>query len=151
MDVLGKLFGKRDTSNAEKATVAAMHDALRFYRSGAYSEALDVADRLIEAGPNIPISWRFRGECLFSLGRYAESVVAFDKAAAIGGPGTEEVLLSAALALHNGGEPEKAKARLRQVLAKTSISAELRVRVEDALSKIESADDLERKVRANLV
>jgi hypothetical protein len=60
---------------------------------------------------SIALSWRFRGECLFSLKRHADAVVAFDRASAIGGRGAEDVFLWAALALHNGGRQDEAKAR----------------------------------------
>ena len=45
-----------------------------------------------------------------SLGRHADAVTAFDKAAAVGGKGTEDVFLWAALALNNGGQPRRPSA-----------------------------------------
>jgi len=63
-------------------------------------------------------------------------VASFDKAAALGGRGTEDLFLWSALALHNGGKPDEAKALLRQKLT-AGLSPELRARTEEALRKLE--------------
>jgi len=132
-----KLFGRNDAPSSEAEAVGDMNEALRLYRKGAFSEALRIADRLIAAGPGIALSWRFRGECLFSLKRYADAVAAFDKAGAIGGRGADDVFLWAALALHNAGRQDEARARLRQALSGSGLSPELRARTEDALKSLE--------------
>jgi tetratricopeptide (TPR) repeat protein len=139
MSVFDRLFGKGGASTSEAAAIADMNEAVSLYRKGGYREALEIADRLIKAGPEIPLSWRFRGECLFALGRYSDAVAAFDKASAIGGRGTEDVFLWTALALHNGGDPANAKARLKAALAGGGLTPELRARTEQALRQLESA------------
>jgi tetratricopeptide (TPR) repeat protein len=94
---------------------------------------------LVAGGPEIALSWRFRGECLFSLQRYDEACVSFDKAANLGGPGTDDVFLWSSLALHNGGRREEAKTRLRDALASTRLTRELRTRTQTALTQLEQA------------
>jgi tetratricopeptide (TPR) repeat protein len=127
------LFGER---SPEDKALGDMHEALRLYGKGAFREALQLADRLIASAPSIALSWRFRGECLFSLQRYSDAVASFDKAAALGGRGTEDLFLWSALALHNGGKPDEAKALLRQKLT-AGLGPELRARTEEALRKLE--------------
>ena len=127
------------TSDPAQAAVAEMNDAVRLYRRGAFREALSIADRLIAGSPGIALSWRFRGECLFSLQRYQEAVASFDKAGELGGPGTDDVFLWSSLALHNGGRRDEAKARLRDALASTALRAELRAKTEAALQTLEQS------------
>jgi len=131
--LLRRLFGER---SPEDKALGDMEEALRLYGKGAFREALQRADRLIASAPSIALSWRFRGECLFSLQRYSDAVASFDKAAALGGRGTEDLFLWSALALHNGGKPDEAKALLRQKLT-AGLSPELRARTEEALRKLE--------------
>jgi tetratricopeptide (TPR) repeat protein len=126
------LFGER---SPEDKALGDMDEALRLYRKGAFREALQLADRLIASAPSIALSWRFRGECLFSLQRYSDAVASFDKAAALGARGTEDLFLWSALALHNAGKPDEAKALLRQKLT-AGLRPELRARTEEALQKL---------------
>ena len=136
MGLFQRVFGSGAPGRASEA-VADMNDALRLYRQGSYRDALAIGDHLIASGPNIALSWRFRGECLFSLHRYDEAVASFEKAGELGGPGTDDVFLWSSLALHNGGKPEQAKARLRDALASNQLSSELRVRTQTALQQLE--------------
>jgi tetratricopeptide (TPR) repeat protein len=137
MGLLKKLFGGGEPHGDADAAVADMNEALWLYRKGQFQEALRIGDRLIEADPGIGLSWRFRGECLFSLARYADAVEAFEKAAAVGGKGTDDVFLWSALALHNAGQQAEAKARVQRALA-TKLSPELRGRAEEALRKLDT-------------
>jgi tetratricopeptide (TPR) repeat protein len=82
--------------------------ATEFFRRGDFAEALRRADVILEAGPLIALSWRFKGECLFQLGQFDDAEVCFGRADEIGGPGTEEVLFWAALCMHNVGRSEEA-------------------------------------------
>ena len=138
MGLLKKMFGGGDGPGDADRGVADIRQALDLYRKGRFREALAMADTLIAAGPSVALSWRFRGECLFSLGRHLEAVEAFDKAAAIGGKGTEDIFLWAALALHNGGQAAEAKERLQRAL-RTDLSPELRGRTQEALAKLGGA------------
>ena len=138
MGLFQRIFGAGAADPAQ-AAAAEMNQAIRLYRQGSFQEALSIADRLIASGPGIALSWRFRGECLFSLQRYEEAVASFDKASTLGGPGTDDAFLWAALALHNGGKRDDAKARLRDVLASTALSPELRARTESALKTLEGS------------
>jgi tetratricopeptide (TPR) repeat protein len=132
-----RVFGAGKEKDPAQAALREMDRALGLYRAKRFQEALAIADSLIAVGPSVPLSWRFRGECLFSLQRYAEAVAAFDKAAALGGKGTEDLFLWSALALHNGGQPEEAMQRLRSVLANPRLSPELRARTEEAIKQLQ--------------
>jgi tetratricopeptide (TPR) repeat protein len=110
--------------------------AAQFFRRGDYQEALRRADAIVKAGPHVGLSWRFRGECLFSLGRYREAVESFDKAMSLGGRGTEEIFLWKALSLYNGGQPEQAKQVIRDFLASGVRSRELVEKAKNALAKL---------------
>jgi tetratricopeptide (TPR) repeat protein len=138
MGLLKKMFGGGQGKDEADRAVADIGEALQLYRQGKFEDALRMADRLIAAGPEVPLSWRFRGECLVSLGRYLEAVEAFDRAAAIGGKGTEDIFLWTALALHNGGRQAEAKERLQRAL-RGELRPELRARTREALVKLGGA------------
>src|SRR5262249_5840625 len=75
--------------------------AAEFFRRGDYKEALRRAEVMLAAGPHVALSSRFKGECLFSLERYAEAVDCFPRAAELGGPRTAGMFLWPALSLHH--------------------------------------------------
>jgi tetratricopeptide (TPR) repeat protein len=110
--------------------------AVEFFKRGDFQEALRRADAMIAAGPEVSLSWRFKGECLFSMERYAEAVEVFDKAESIGGPGTEDMFLWKALALHNGGESEQAKQVIRDFLASGKGAPEWIAKAKNALAQL---------------
>ena len=91
--------------------------AMELFSQRNYGEALRRADVMLAAGPHVALSWRFRGECLFHLEHYVEAMESFRRAAALGGPGTEDMFLWQALSLHNGGMPDQAKQVIRDFLA----------------------------------
>jgi tetratricopeptide (TPR) repeat protein len=138
MGLFQRMFGA-GASDPAQAAAADMNQAIRLYRQGSFQAALSIADRLIAGGPGIALSWRFRGECLFSLQRYEEAVASFDRAGELGGPGTDDVFLWSSLALHNGGKSEEAKARLRDALTSTALTPELHARTESALKTLEES------------
>ena len=107
--------------------------ALDCYRRGAFKEALRRAEAILELGPEVALSWRFKGECLVSLDRYVEAVKCFEKSEAIGGPGTEDVFLWKALALYNGGSRATARRVLMKFLDSDSQDAELIQQAENTL------------------
>jgi hypothetical protein len=92
---------------------------------------------MLAAAPQVALSWRFKGECLFSLQRYAEAARCFDKAESLGGPGTEELFLWKSLALHNDGQPEAAKEVIRDFLASGAGTPKLVAQARAALDKLE--------------
>lgn len=139
MGLFDRVLGAGKEKDPAQAALRQMDRALGLYRAKRFQEALDIADALIAAGPSVPLSWRFRGECLFSLQRYAEAVAAFDKAAALGGKGTDDLFLWSALALHNGGKPDEAMQRLRAALANPKLSPELRARADEAIKRLQPA------------
>src|SRR5262245_31801030 len=111
--------------------------AAAFFRRGDFREALRRADVIVQAGSQIALSWRFRGECLFSMNRYVEAIESFDKAAALGGEGTEDMFLWKALSLHNGGQPEQARQVIRDYLASGVGTPELIAQAKNALAKLQ--------------
>ena len=113
------------------------YQAVEFFRRGDYTEALRRAEVMLVAGPHVALSWRFKGECLFHLGRYTEAVESFRRAAEIGGEGTEDMFLWQALALHNGGQPEQAKQVIRDFLTSGAGSSEIVAKARAALAKLE--------------
>jgi tetratricopeptide (TPR) repeat protein len=110
--------------------------AVDFFRRGDFEEALRRADEIVKIGPQVALSWRFKGECLFSLQRYFEAVDCFDKASALGGDGTEELFLWKALSLYNDGKPEQAKQVIGDFLASGAGSPDLREKAQKALAKL---------------
>lgn len=112
--------------------------AIEFFRRGNFTEALRRADAVLAVGPQVALSWRFKGECLFSLERYAEAVECFDRAANLGGPGTEDMFLWKALSLHNGGQSEPAKQVIRDFLASGKGTPEQIAQARAALGKLEA-------------
>jgi tetratricopeptide (TPR) repeat protein len=110
-----------------------LETALDCFRKGKFKEALQRADAIIQTGPEVALSWRFKGECLFSLERYCEAANCFAKSESIGGPGTEDIFLWKALSLYNGGERESAKRVVRDFLASGPENDELRDQAQNAL------------------
>jgi tetratricopeptide (TPR) repeat protein len=110
--------------------------AVGFFKRGDFPEALRRAEAILAADPDVPMSWRFKGECLFSMKRYAESIECFDRAASLGGPGTEDMFLWKALALHNDGKYERAKQVIHRFLASGDGTPELIARAKGALAKL---------------
>jgi len=128
------LFRKKSASGADDLDP---NRAVAFFGRGDFKEALRRADVIVKAKPEVALSWRFRGECLFSLQRHPEAIESFDKAALLGGPGTEEMFLWKSLCLHNGGQPEQAKQVIRAFLASEAGTPQLVAQARSALAKLE--------------
>jgi tetratricopeptide (TPR) repeat protein len=111
--------------------------AILLYQLGDFEEALRYANRMLAAGPEVALSWRFQGECRFSLERYGEAIQSFEKAIELGGPGTEEMFLWCALSHYNDGQPDKAKKLLENYIASSSESSELITKAKNALKQFE--------------
>jgi hypothetical protein len=47
---------------------ALMNRARQEFATGEFTKALRDAEELLSKAPNVALSWRFKGECLFSLG-----------------------------------------------------------------------------------
>src|SRR5262245_49605192 len=114
--------------------------AAGYFRRGDFAEALRRADEILAAGPNVAFSWRFKGECLFHLARHAEAAECFQRAAELGGPGTEEIFLWRALALHNGGNNEQATQVVWDFLESGRGTPELIAKAQDALVQLGALD-----------
>jgi uncharacterized protein YegJ (DUF2314 family) len=112
--------------------------ALECFQRGDFQEALRRADAIIAAVPEVGMSWRFKGECLFSLGRYLDAVECFDRAGQLGGPGTEEVFLWKAICLANAGQRDQAIQWLHRVLAAAgpTLPRQLREQAQKLLEKL---------------
>src|SRR5262245_39898603 len=111
--------------------------ALEYFSRGDFREALRRADVILSVTPNLGLSWRFKGECLFSLNRLDEAIVCFDRAAEIGGEGTEDMFLWKALCLANSGKMEPARQVIRGYLASGVGSEEMIAKAQGALAKFE--------------
>jgi hypothetical protein len=112
--------------------------ALEFFARGDYGEALRRVEVMLAAGPDVALSWRFQGECLFHLNRYLTAADSFRRAGELGGPGTEDLFLWEALSLHNAGMTEPAKQVIRDFLASGRGTPELVAKAQGALAKLGS-------------
>lgn len=128
-------FSKRSASPEGHPTVGR---ALELFRQGRFEEAILVADVLLEAHPDVAMTWRFRGECLFALERFADAAASFGHAYVLGGPGTEEVFIWESLSLFNAGHADEAKRVIHRLLSAGSLSAELSEKAHDVLQTIEN-------------
>jgi tetratricopeptide (TPR) repeat protein len=128
-------FGKKPASGEDDLDP---NRAVSFFKREDFREALRRADVIVKAKPDVALSWRFRGECLFSLQRHAEAVECFDKAASLGGPGTEDMFLWKSLCLHNGGQPEQAQQVIRDFLASGAGTPQLVSQARNALAQLDS-------------
>ncbi|KAF0812096.1 hypothetical protein IGB42_03373 [Andreprevotia sp. IGB-42] len=79
------------------------------------------------------MSHRFRGEALFALERFEESIMAFRHAEQLGGQGTEEVFFWRALAHANCGRFEKAEAILREFIRSPNAAHHMVEKCNDAI------------------
>jgi tetratricopeptide (TPR) repeat protein len=91
--------------------------AADFYRRRDFAEALRRADVMLAACPQVALSWRFKGECLFQIDRFGEAEACFRRAHEIGGPGTDDVLFWAGFCQHNVGRREAAVSTLLGYIA----------------------------------
>lgn len=92
---------------------------MRLMKQGRLPEALEVADALLADHPEVAMSHRAKGECLFKMERYEEAIPCFQQADDLGGPGTEEVLIFKAFCLHNLGRSAEAEQELKRLIKKT--------------------------------
>jgi uncharacterized protein YegJ (DUF2314 family) len=141
-------FQKKDTPptsddlSTERAT--------EFFSRGDYREALRRAEAIIEQAPQVGLSWRFRGECLFEMGRFIEAADCFREAEARGGPGVEEMFLWQALALHNGERTDEAKNVIRFFLEKKAAEwPDLVPKAKNALKMFDKASREAQKPKHN--
>jgi tetratricopeptide (TPR) repeat protein len=106
------------------------------FREGKFDEALKRANAIIELDETNALSWRFKGEVLFQIERYDESISAFESAEKIGGIGTEEIFFWRALAYYNSGNLNKANEVFSEYLQSGSNNPQLASKVKAALAKI---------------
>ena len=111
--------------------------ALDLLRRKDYQGALRQVDAMLQEHPDVAMSWRFRGECLFYLQRYDEAAEAFATAARLGGPGTEEMFLWQALSLVNAGKRSEGMELVRSFLAFGNGAPELVHKARTALETFE--------------
>lgn len=84
---------------------------------GNFERALERSERFVMLVPNEAWAWRFKGECLFSLGRYEDASLCFQKALDLGGIGTEDTFLWQAIAQERTGNLDAARDTLESALA----------------------------------
>ena len=122
----------------KKAGAADSERAVKLFREGKFEAALELADSIINANPDVALSHRFRGEVLFSMGQHEASIEAFECAEQIGGPGIEEVFFWRALAHANAGRLDEAVSVLRAYKDTEGASPELVQKCEDAIARMEA-------------
>lgn len=104
------------------------------FARGDFEQALERSERFVRLGPNEAWAWRFRGECLFALGRYQEASRCFRRALELGGIGTEDTFLWQAIALERTGDVAGARHTLEEAMAHgESVPGELWSKAESQL------------------
>ncbi|MEM1204628.1 MAG: hypothetical protein AAGN66_15475 [Acidobacteriota bacterium] len=106
------------------------------YGSGRYREALLWSNEIVAACPREAWGWRFRGDCLMSLGRLSEATGCFDRALDLGGDGTEDTFLWKALAQHQAGNTEGAERTLQDFLDRGDGAGELATKARAILQRL---------------
>jgi tetratricopeptide (TPR) repeat protein len=133
------MFGWFRTKASSGNDDLATERATEFFRRGDYVEALRRADAILAVSPQIALSWRFKGECLFQMNRFDEAEACFRRAHEIGGAGAEEVLFWAAFCQRNAGRCDEAASTLRGYIAALPPDAkERRRQAEGALRAFQS-------------
>src|SRR5688572_15271688 len=94
---LKRLFGRNKDWTSDDLDI---NRALEFTRRRDFAEALRRGELILASAPQVALSWRFKGECLFFLDRFAEALACFDTAATLGGEGTDTMFLWKARCLH---------------------------------------------------
>ena len=107
---------------------------------GNFERALERSERFVLLVPQEAWAWRFKGECLFSLGRYEEASLCFQKALDLGGIGTQDTFLWQAIALERTGDLDAARDTLETALAGSDeVPLELLQKAKHQLQSIRSA------------
>lgn len=134
----GRESSDQDSGN-QAPPADAISRALQFFRTGDFPAALQCAEEIIAAQGDVGLSWRFKGECLFSMGRFDEAVASFQTAANTGGDGTDDMFLWISLCHANAGRIDEAKQVLNDYLRHSKIATpELIGRAQDALNTLNS-------------
>lgn len=128
-------FFKRKGAGEQPPSTAT---AVALFQRGDFEGALREADALIKHVPGVAMSHRFRGEVLFSLERFDDSISAFQTAETLGGPGTEEAFFWRALAHANSGRASQAIAILENYHASPSANSDLVQKCNAAIQAIKS-------------
>ena len=110
--------------------------AIKCMQKGQLDEALRRADVIIEFGPDIALSHRFKGEVLFEMGRQTECRESFAKAEEVGGPGTEELFFWRALSHANEGHKDEAISILRGYIDSPDAAPGMVAKCESAITTI---------------
>lgn len=126
-----KIF-RRNSENRPPST----DRAAELMRSGDFEGALKEADALIQLAPAIALSHRFKGEVLFSMGRYDDSIRSLEEATRLGGIGTHEIFFWIALAHSNSGRHDQAIKLLKDYIDSPGASAELSDKCRAAIASI---------------
>ena len=124
---LKNLFGESDS-------VPSIETALKYFRQGNFTKALDCAEEIIALGPEVALSWRFKAECLEELQRYPEALECFQKALDLGGPGTEELINRVALVQFCSDQKDAAIATLTSVI-EGDAATELKQQAQEMLTE----------------
>jgi tetratricopeptide (TPR) repeat protein len=102
-----------DDSNQIAADLA---EAIAYAKFGQHQEALRLVTDLLRRAPRDALSWRFKGETLFELGRYADAAACFRRSAQVAGALTGDIYIWLACAESNAGQRDQAIADLQLAL-----------------------------------
>jgi tetratricopeptide (TPR) repeat protein len=91
-------------------------EAIAYSKLGQKEEALRRATALLRRAPNDHLTWRFKGEMLFELARYAEAAGCLRRSAELTGALTGDIYIWLACALSNAGRRDEAIADLELAL-----------------------------------
>ena len=125
-----------DDSSLSREPLLASED----FCSGNYTRALERSERLVRLAPHESWAWRFQGECLFALGRWAAADECFDRAIHLGGSGTADTRLWKAMTREHLGDLDGARAALEPLVeAAAEIPADVRAKAREHLRTLTPA------------
>ena len=91
-------------------------EAIAYSQFGQHDEALRLAAAILRRAPGDHLTWRFKGEQLFELKRYAEASASFRRSAELSGALTGDIYIWLACSESNAGRRDDAIANLEVAL-----------------------------------
>lgn len=125
-----------DLSELDTGMNDTLESALKAFRGRDFEAALKLANELIDITPKEPYPYRFKGEVLFEMGRFAECLAPFRDAEAIGGEASEECFFWRALAYLNMGEPNLAVVILQEYKERPDARPDMKAKCDQLLHQL---------------
>jgi tetratricopeptide (TPR) repeat protein len=101
-------------------TAEDLAEAIAYSKLGQREEALRLVTEFLRRAPGDHLSWSFKGETLFELGRYVEAVGCFQRSARVTGAFSGDIYIWLACAQSNAGQRDEAIAHLELALFNAS-------------------------------